>query len=90
MDPVLDQTSLLPPAAHPDLPLAAPPTDSPVSSQEPASPVDPITDQTPPFPFHRFDRVRAPPTHLCDYSCFLAVLSFHESHTYCETYTNPL
>uniref|UniRef100_A0A2N9EH43 Reverse transcriptase Ty1/copia-type domain-containing protein n=1 Tax=Fagus sylvatica TaxID=28930 RepID=A0A2N9EH43_FAGSY len=59
MDPVLDQTSLLPLATHPNLPLAAPPTDSPVSSQEPASPVDPITDQTPPLPFHRSDRHQA-------------------------------
>ena len=79
MDPVLDQTSLLP--------LVAPSADSPVSSQEPASPVDPITDQTPPLPLHRSDRVRAPLAYL---RCFLAVLSFHEPHTYCETYTNSL
>ena len=87
MDPVLDQTSLLPRAAPPDLPLAAPPADSPVSSQEPTSPVDPVTNQTPPLPLHRSDRVRAPLAYL---RCFLAVLSFHEPHTYCETYTNPL
>jgi hypothetical protein len=82
VDPVLDQTS--------DLPLAAPPADSPVSPQEPAPPVDPVTDQTPPLPLRRSDRVRAPPAHLRDYSCFSAVLSLHEPHTYREACTNPL
>ena len=82
MDPILDQTS--------DLPLASPPADSPASPQEPAPPMDPVTDQTPPLPFRRSDRVRAPPAYLRDYSRFLAVLSFHEPHTYCEVYTNPL
>uniref|UniRef100_A0A2N9I658 Reverse transcriptase Ty1/copia-type domain-containing protein n=1 Tax=Fagus sylvatica TaxID=28930 RepID=A0A2N9I658_FAGSY len=74
----------------PDLPLAAPPADSPASLQEPAPPVDPVTDQTPLLPLRRSDRVRAPPTHLRDYSCFSAVLSLHEPHTYREACTNPL
>uniref|UniRef100_A0A2N9GJX2 Integrase catalytic domain-containing protein n=1 Tax=Fagus sylvatica TaxID=28930 RepID=A0A2N9GJX2_FAGSY len=82
VDPVLDQT--------PDLPLAAPPADSPASPQEPAPPVDPVTDQTPLLPLRRSDRVRAPPAHLRDYSCFSAVLSLHEPHTYREACTNPL
>uniref|UniRef100_A0A2N9J2S0 Reverse transcriptase Ty1/copia-type domain-containing protein n=1 Tax=Fagus sylvatica TaxID=28930 RepID=A0A2N9J2S0_FAGSY len=82
VDPVLDQT--------PDLPLAAPPADSPASPQEPALPVDPVTDQTPLLPLRRSDRVRAPPAHLRDYSCFSAVLSLHEPHTYREACTNPL
>ena len=82
VDPALVQTS--------HLPLAAPPANSPVSSQEPAPLVDPVTDQTPPLPFRRSDRVRAPPAHLRDYSCFLAVLSLHEPHTYREACTNPL
>jgi hypothetical protein len=43
-DPILDQTSLLPPTAPHDVPLAAPPADSLVSPQEPAPPVDPVTD----------------------------------------------
>uniref|UniRef100_A0A2N9GUY8 Integrase catalytic domain-containing protein n=1 Tax=Fagus sylvatica TaxID=28930 RepID=A0A2N9GUY8_FAGSY len=82
VDPVLDQT--------PDLPLAAPPADSPASPQEPALPVDPVTDQPPLLPLRRSDRVRAPPAHLRDYSCFSAVLSLHEPHTYREACTNPL
>jgi|UniRef100_A0A2N9EJY9 hypothetical protein len=82
VDPVLDQT--------PDLPLAAPPADSPASPQEPAPPVDPVTDQPPLLPLRRSDRVRAPPAHLRDYSCFSAVLSLHEPHTYREACTNPL
>ena len=84
VDPVLDQT--------PDLPLAAPPADSPPVDpvQEPAPPVDPVTDQPPLLPLRRSDRVRAPPAHLRDYSCFSAVLSLHEPHTYCEACTNPL
>jgi hypothetical protein len=82
VDPVLDQT--------PDLPLAAPPADSPASPQESAPPVDPVTDQPPLLPLRRSDRVRAPPTHLRDYSCFSAVLSLHEPHTYREACTNPL
>uniref|UniRef100_A0A2N9J915 CCHC-type domain-containing protein n=1 Tax=Fagus sylvatica TaxID=28930 RepID=A0A2N9J915_FAGSY len=81
-DPVLDQT--------PDLPLAAPPADSPASPQELAPPVDPVTDQPPLLPLRRSDRVRAPPAHLRDYSCFSAVLSLHEPHTYREACTNPL
>ena len=82
VDPVLDQT--------PDLPLAAPPADSPASPQEPAPPVDPVTDQPPLLPLRRSDRVRASPAHLRDYSCFSAVLSLHEPHTYREACTNPL
>uniref|UniRef100_A0A2N9IVE1 Integrase catalytic domain-containing protein n=1 Tax=Fagus sylvatica TaxID=28930 RepID=A0A2N9IVE1_FAGSY len=82
VDPVLDQS--------PDLPLAAPPADSPASPQEPAPPVDPVTDQPPLLPLRRSDRVRAPPAHLRDYSCFSAVLSLHEPHTYREACTNPL
>uniref|UniRef100_A0A2N9GRW0 Reverse transcriptase Ty1/copia-type domain-containing protein n=1 Tax=Fagus sylvatica TaxID=28930 RepID=A0A2N9GRW0_FAGSY len=82
VDPVLDQT--------PDLPLAAPPADSPASPQAPAPPVDPVTDQTPLLPLRRSDRVRAPPAHLRDYSCFSAILSLHEPHTYYEACTNPL
>jgi hypothetical protein len=82
VDPVLDQT--------PDLPLAAPPADSPASPQEPAPPVDPVTDQPPLLPLRRSDRVRAPPAHLHDYSCFSAVLSLHEPHTYREACINPL
>jgi hypothetical protein len=82
VNPVLDQT--------PDLPLAAPPADSPASPQEPAPPVDPVTDQTPILPLRRSDRVRASPAHLHDYSCFSAVLSLHEPHTYREACTNPL
>uniref|UniRef100_A0A2N9IIQ3 CCHC-type domain-containing protein n=1 Tax=Fagus sylvatica TaxID=28930 RepID=A0A2N9IIQ3_FAGSY len=82
VDPVLDQT--------PDLPLAAPPADSPALPQEPAPPVDPVTDQPPLLPLRRSDRVRAPPAHLRDYSCFSAVLSLHEPHTYREACTNPL
>uniref|UniRef100_A0A2N9H992 Reverse transcriptase Ty1/copia-type domain-containing protein n=1 Tax=Fagus sylvatica TaxID=28930 RepID=A0A2N9H992_FAGSY len=82
VDPVLDQT--------PDLPLAAPPADSPASPQESAPPVDPVTDQPPLLPLRRSDRVRAPPAHLRDYSCFSAVLSLHEPHTYREACTNPL
>uniref|UniRef100_A0A2N9FZB6 Integrase catalytic domain-containing protein n=1 Tax=Fagus sylvatica TaxID=28930 RepID=A0A2N9FZB6_FAGSY len=81
-DPVLDQT--------PDLPLADPPADSPASPQQLAPPVDPVTDQTPLLPLRRSDRVRAPPAHLRDYSCFSAVLSLHEPHTYREACTNPL
>ena len=90
MDPVLNQTFLLPLIAPPDFPLAAPFTNSLVSPQELALPVDPVTDQTSPFPFRRFNRVRVPLAHLRDYSCFSVVLSFHEPHTYCEVYTNPL
>jgi hypothetical protein len=82
VDHVLDHT--------PDLPLVAPPADSPTSPQEPALPVDPVTDQTPLLPLRRSDRVRAPPTHLRDYSCFSTVLSLHEPHTYREACTNPL
>jgi hypothetical protein len=82
VDHILDQTS--------DLPLAAPPADSPVSPQEPALPMDPVTDQTPLLPLRRSDRVRAPPAHLSDYSCFSAVLSLHEPHTYRKACTNPL
>uniref|UniRef100_A0A2N9ESX3 CCHC-type domain-containing protein n=1 Tax=Fagus sylvatica TaxID=28930 RepID=A0A2N9ESX3_FAGSY len=82
MDPILDQTS--------DLPLAAPPANSPASPQEPAPPMDPVTDQTPLLPLRRSNRVRAPPAHLHDYSCFLVVLSLHEPHTYREACTNPL
>jgi hypothetical protein len=82
VDPVLDQS--------PDLPLAAPPADSPASPQEPAPPVDPVTDQPSLLPLRRSDRVRAPPAHLRDYSCFSAVLSLHEPHTYREACTNPL
>jgi hypothetical protein len=82
VDSVLAQTS--------DLPLAAPPADSPVSPQEPAPFVDPVTDQTPPLPLRRSDRVRALPAHLRDYSCFSAVLSLHEPHTYREACTNLL
>ena len=82
MDLVLDQT--------PDLPLAAPPVNSPASPQAPALPVDPVTDQTPLLPLRRSDRVRAPPAHLRDYSCFSAVLSLHKPHTYREACTNPL
>jgi hypothetical protein len=104
VDPVLDQTLDLPSAApiapppavdivldqtH-DLPLAAPSAESPVSPQEPAPPMDLVTNQTPPLPLRQFDRVRAPPAYLHDYSCFSAVLSLHESYTYYEACTNPL
>jgi hypothetical protein len=82
VDPVLDQT--------PDLPFADPSADSPASPQQLAPPVDPVTDQTPLLPLRRSDRVRAPPAHLRDYSCFSAVLSLHEPHTYREACTNPL
>ena len=82
MDPVLDHPS--------DLPLAAPPVDSSVSPQEPASPMDPVTNQTLPLSFCQSDRVRAPPAHLRDYSYFSTVFSFHEPHTYHEACTNPL
>ena len=82
VDPILDQTS--------DLPLATPLADSLALPQEPAPPVDPVTDQTPLLPFCRFDWVRAPPAHLCDYSYFSVVLSLHEPHTYREACTNPL
>jgi hypothetical protein len=104
VDPVLDQTHDLPPAAliapplavDPildqtlDLPLAAPPADSLISSQEPAPPVDLITNQTPPLPLRQSDRVKAFLAHLRDYSCFSVVLSLHELHTYREACTNPL
>uniref|UniRef100_A0A2N9I0P8 Reverse transcriptase Ty1/copia-type domain-containing protein n=1 Tax=Fagus sylvatica TaxID=28930 RepID=A0A2N9I0P8_FAGSY len=73
-----------------ELPLAAPPADSPVSSQEPAPPMDHVIDQTPFLPLRHSNRVRAPPAHLRDYSCFLAVLSLHEPHTYREACTNSL
>jgi hypothetical protein len=52
--------------------------------------MDPVTDQTPLLPLLRSDRVRVPPSHLHDYSCFSAVLSLHEPHTYREAYTNLL
>ena len=52
--------------------------------------MDIVTDQTPPLPFRRSDRVRAPHAHLRDYSCFSAVLSLHEPHTYREACTNHL
>ena len=52
--------------------------------------MDLVTDQTPPLPLRQTNWVRAPPTHLRDYSCFSAVLSLHEPHTYRETCTNPL
>uniref|UniRef100_A0A2N9H5Z4 Retrovirus-related Pol polyprotein from transposon TNT 1-94-like beta-barrel domain-containing protein n=1 Tax=Fagus sylvatica TaxID=28930 RepID=A0A2N9H5Z4_FAGSY len=82
VDPLLDQT--------PDLPLATSLADSPISPQEPASPVDLVTDQTPPLLFRRSDRVRAPYALLRDYSYFSAVLSLYEPHTYHEACTNPL
>ena len=82
VDHVLNQT--------PGLPLAAPPADSPASPQERAPVVDPVTDQTPLLPLRRSDWVRAPPTHLRDYSCFLVILSFHEPHTYRKACTNLL
>uniref|UniRef100_A0A2N9G7D2 Integrase catalytic domain-containing protein n=1 Tax=Fagus sylvatica TaxID=28930 RepID=A0A2N9G7D2_FAGSY len=76
---------------NPSLPLfPISPADSPTSPQEPAPPVDPVTDQPPLLPLRRSDRVRAPPAHLRDYSCFSAVLSLHEPHTYREACTNPL
>jgi hypothetical protein len=81
VDPITDQT--------PDLPLAAPPADSLVSPQEPTLPMDPVIDQTP-LLLRRSDRVRAPLAHLRDYSCFSAVLSLYEPHTYHEACTNPL
>jgi hypothetical protein len=81
-DPVFYQT--------PNLPLAAPPVDSPASPQAPAPPVDPVPNQTLLLPLRRSDRVRAPPAHLRDYSCFSAILSLHEPHTYREACTNPL
>ena len=52
--------------------------------------MDPVTNQTPPLPLRRSDRVRAPPAHLRDYSCFSAVLSLHEPYTYREACTNSL
>jgi hypothetical protein len=85
VDPILDQTSFLLLIAPPDFPLANPSANSLVSPQELALP-----DQTSPFPLRRFNRVRAPPAYLRDYSCFSVVLSFHEPHTYREIYTNPL
>jgi hypothetical protein len=104
VDLVLDQTSDLPLTAHlasppvvdpildqpSDLPFAAPPADSLVSPQEPTPPVDLVIDQTPPLPLLRSDQIRAPPTHLCNYSCFSVVLSLHEPHTYREACINPL
>uniref|UniRef100_A0A2N9EX08 Reverse transcriptase Ty1/copia-type domain-containing protein n=1 Tax=Fagus sylvatica TaxID=28930 RepID=A0A2N9EX08_FAGSY len=45
VDPILDQAF--------DLPLAAPIVDSPVSPQEPAPLMDPVTDQTPLLPLRR-------------------------------------
>ena len=90
MDLVLNQISFLPYVAPFDLPLVALPADSPVSPEEPALPMDLVTDQTPSLPFHCFDRVRAPSAHLRDYSSFSAMLSLHEPHTYHEAYTNPL
>ena len=104
VDPIFDQTPDLPPTtliAHPlavdpildqtlDLPLAAPLADSLISSQEPAPPVNLITNQTPPLPLRQSDRVKAFLSHLCDYSCFSVVLSLHEPHTYREACTNPL
>jgi hypothetical protein len=104
VDPVTDQTSdllLTAPLEPPptvdlilddafELPLAAPPADSPVSSQEPAPPMDHVIDQTPFLPLRHSNRVRAPPAHLRDYSCFSAVLSLHEPHTYREACTNSL
>jgi hypothetical protein len=99
VDPVLDQTPDLPlvaPLAPPlvvdpvldhssDLPLTALPVDSSVSPQEPASPMDPVTNQTPPLSF-----CQSSPAHLRDYSCFSTVFSFHEPHTYREACTNRL
>ena len=82
VDPALVQT--------PDLPFAALPANSPVSSQELAPLVDPVTNQTPPLPLRHSDRVRAPHVHLRDYSCFSAVFSLHEPHTYHEACTNHL
>ncbi len=70
VNPVLDQTSLLPLDAPPDLPLGASPIDSLVSPQEPTPPVDVVIDQTPPLPLRHYARVRAPSAHLRDYSCF--------------------
>ena len=104
VDPVLDQTSDLPlaaPLASPpvvdpildqpsDLPFVAPPADSLVSPQEPTPSVDLVTDQTPPLPLRRSDRIRAPPAHLCNYTCFSVVLSLHEPHTYRKACINPL
>ena len=90
IDHVIDQTSLLPLAAPLALPLATPLADSPISPQEPVPPMDPISDQTPPLLLHRSAQVRAPLTHLCDYSCFSIVISLHEPHTYREACTNPL
>ena len=52
--------------------------------------MDPVTDQTPLLPLRRSDQVRAPPAYLRDYSCFSAILSLHEPHTYREACTNPL
>ena len=89
-DPVLDQTSLLPPATPHDVPLTTPPADYLVSPQDLAPPMDPITDLISPLPLRRFDWVKAPSAYLRDYSCFSAVFFFHEPHTYRETYTNPL
>ena len=63
-------SSLLPLDAPPDLPLGASPIDSLVSPQEPTLPVDVVIDQTPPFPLRHYAWVRAPSTHLSDYSCF--------------------
>ena len=71
-------------------PFALPLADSLVSSQELVSPIDPVTNQTPPLPLRRSDQVRAPLTYLRDYSCFFTVISPHESHTYREACTNPL
>ena len=82
VDLVLDQTS--------DLPLAAPPVDSLASPQEPAPPMDPVADQTSLIPLRRSNRVKAPPAHLRDYSCFSAILSLHEPYTYRKACTNPL
>uniref|UniRef100_A0A2N9FKW5 CCHC-type domain-containing protein n=1 Tax=Fagus sylvatica TaxID=28930 RepID=A0A2N9FKW5_FAGSY len=86
--PKLGQSGILPrPVNHS---VAAAAEDSPASPQKPAPPVDPVTDQTHLLPLRRSDRVRAPPAHLRDYSCFSAVLSLHEPHTYREACTNPL
>ena len=90
VDPFIDQTSPLPPAAPHVIPLTPPPIDSSVPPQEPAPPVDPVTNQTYLLPLRCSNRVRAPPAHLRNYSCFSTVISLHEPHTYRKTCTNLL
>jgi hypothetical protein len=39
---------------------------------------------------HHSTRVTALPSHLCDYHCYYALATLHESHSFHEAHTNPL